>query len=199
MKKIIITLITVFSFGFSQTGMMTDDGMGVWLNASVMNIDGDLNDVDGFGTGYALGFDYMMDNGVEIGLDYWIQVDAMLGAIFDEVDIDYNPIDLSIMYHMKSDDISWYGGLTMHDFTDDSDFDLDTNSLTVGGYTDSNIYFWLNYNMDAEDLYGDDDLAMKVGFGKMFSMDNFTVGAGYYAYTDEMGEGWITLSVGSVF
>ena len=103
MKKIIIILITIFSFGFSQTGMMTDDGMGVWLNASVMNIDGDLNDVDGYGTGYALSFDYVMDVGFEIGLDYWIEVDGILGFFSDFSDTDYNPMDLSVMYHIKSD------------------------------------------------------------------------------------------------
>ena len=181
MKKMILMIVASSSFMFAQTGMVTDSGMGVWLNAHVMNIDSDVNDV--LDPAYALSFDYVMDNGLEIGLDYFVE----------SYGLDYNPMDLGFTYHMRNEGMSWALGLNMHDFLDDLDVDGDTMSIDIGGYTDSLMHFNLNYNLDA------DSNEMSVEFGKLWNMDSMSVGVGYAAGTEDLDMGWLTLSLGTTF
>ena len=182
MKKVIMTLLVISGLCFTQTGVVSDGGMGVWLNARVMSIDSDVNDY--MDPAYTLSFDYMTDMGLEIGVDYWVDVHGL---------DDYNPMDLGLTYHMKGEGMSWAFGLTLHDFTDDSDLGLDTNSVHGGGYTDSNLWFSLAYNLDY------DDNETSIAFGKLWSMDSMTLGAGYTANTSDLDMGWLTMSVGTTF
>jgi len=192
MKKNIIILIAVFSFGFSQTGMITNDGMGVWLNASVMNIDSDVNDF--LDPGYTLGFGYMIDMGIELSLNYW--VDFYGGGS------DFNPIDLGATYHMKGDGLSWKFGLRMTDFGDDSDNDNTGNHIVLGGYTDSMMWFTLDHNLDYDDTFFDSPFIpgeTAISFGQMWSLDSISFGASYTAATDELDMGWLGLTIGTLF
>ena len=182
MKKMILMIIASSSFMFAQTGMVTDSGMGVWLNAAVMNIDSDVNDM--LDPAYALSFDYVMDNGLEIGLDYYLDYFGFN---------DYNPMDLHFTYHMNSGDKTWAFGLNMHDFTDDTDAGLDTMSIDVGGYCDTLLHWNLNYNLDAEE----DE--MSIQFGKLWEMDSMILGVGYAAGTEDLDMGWVTFSAGTTF
>ena len=179
MKKMILMIIASFSFMFAQTGMVTDSGMGVWLNAAVVNIDD--TDAD---PAYALSFDYVMDNGLEIGLDYYLDYFGL---------DDYSPMDLHFTYHMNSGDKTWAFGLNMHDFTDDSDAGLDTMSIDVGGYCDTLLHWNLNYNLDA------DDDEMSVEFGKLWKMESMILGVGYIANTADLDMGYVTFSAGTTF
>ena len=175
-------IVASSSFMFAQTGMVTDSGMGVWLNAHVMNIDSDVNDA--LDPAYALSFDYVMDNGLEIGLDYYID--------FFGVE-DFNPMDLGLTYHMRSEGMSWAFGLNMHDFLDDTDLGGDNMSVDLGGYTESLMHFNLNYNLDA------DENEMSVQFGKLWNMDSMSVGVRYSASTEDLDMGWLGLSLGTTF
>ena len=175
MKKVITTLLIISGLCFTQTGMVSDAGMGAWLNTNAMGI-GDSEDAD---AQYALSFGYMMDMGLEMGVDYWLD-DMMDGQM-----------DLGFTYHMKNEGMSWAFGLTMTDFTEEWG-DMGT-VVTGGGYTAGLMHFGLDYDTDA------DDDEMEVSFGKMWAMDAFTFGAGYRANTSYMGDGWITMSVGSTF
>ena len=179
MKKMILMIIASSSFMFAQTGMVTDSGMGVWLNAAVVNIDD--TDAD---PAYALSFDYVMDNGLEIGLDYYLDYFGFN---------DYNPMDLHFTYHMNSGDKTWAFGLNMHDFTDDTDAGLDTMSIDVGGYCDTLLHWNLNYNLDAEE----DE--MSIAFGKLWKMDSMILGVGYAANTADIDMGYVTFSAGTTF
>ena len=185
MKKVIATLLIVSGLCFTQTGMVSDGGMGVWFNSHVMNIDSDWN--DDWDPNYSISFDYMMDMGLEIGLDY--HMDALIGQVYG---FDYNPLDLGFTYHMKGEGMSWAFGATMHDFTDVEDCSCDHNAVNVGGYTDSNMWFTYTHDLDLDDFD-------QISFGKLWAMDSMTIGAGYYAFTEEMGKGWLTMSVGTTF
>ena len=175
MKKVIMTLLVISGLCFTQTGMVSEGGMGVWLNANAMGI-GDNEDAD---AQYALSFDYVMGMGLELGVDYWLD-DAMDGQM-----------DLGVMYHMGGEGMSWAFGLKMTDFSEEHG-DMGT-VLSGGGYTEGLMHFGLDYDTDA------DDDEMTVSFGKLFAMDAMTFGVGYRANTSMMGDGWLTLSVGSAF
>ena len=90
MKKVITTLLIISGLCFTQTGMVSDAGMGAWLNTNAMGI-GDSEDAD---AQYALSFGYMMDMGLEMGVDYWLD-DMMDGQM-----------DLGFTYHMKNEGMS---------------------------------------------------------------------------------------------
>ena len=90
MKKVIATLLIVSGLCFTQTGMVSEGGMGFWLNVNAMGI-GDMEDAD---AQYALSFDYVMDMGLELGVDYWLD-DVMDGQM-----------DLGVMYHMGGEGMS---------------------------------------------------------------------------------------------
>ena len=190
MKKYITVLLVILSFGFSQTGMMTNSGMGVWLNASVMNIDSDVN--DNLDPGYTLGFGYMTDKGIEITLDYWV----------DYHGFDFNSMYLGMMYDIKSDDCSWKFGLRLADFTDDLYIDNTGNHLVVGVYTNSMLWFTLDHNLSYDDTWFDSPLISgetAIGFGKMWSMDSMSFGVSYTAGTDDLDMGWVGVTLGTTF
>ena len=175
MKKMILMIVASSSFMFAQTGMVTDSGMGVWLNVNAVDMSDNEADAQ-----YALSFDYMMDMGLELGLDYWLD-DAKDGMM-----------DLGLMYHMKSEDgMNWNFGLNLTDVSEEAG-DMGT-VLSGGGYTSSLMHFGLHYDLDA------DADEMSVSFGKLFAMDSMTLGVGYLANTADIGEGWVTFSLGSTF
>ena len=65
MKKVITMLVVLSGFCFSQTGMVTDSGFGVWLNTRAYNIE--YTDADPY---YNLTLGYTMDNVLEMSTDY---------------------------------------------------------------------------------------------------------------------------------
>ena len=176
MKKMILMIIASSSFMFAQTGMVTDSGMGVWLNTNAIDMSDNEADAQ-----YALSFDYVMDTGLELGLDYWLD-DAKDGQM-----------DFGLMYHMKCDEdgMNWNFGLNMMDVSEEAG-DM-TTVLSGGGYTSSLMHFGLHYDLDA------DADEISVSFGKLFAMDSMTLGVGYTANTADIGEGWLTLSAGTTF
>ena len=191
MNKLLISCLSVCSLSFSQTGMMTgagDSGWGVWLNANVLNIEYDDADPT-----YALSVSYMMDNGLELGLNYHLEMG--LG------DIDWNPIDIKAFYHMKNDNgLSWAFGATIFNVTEADGEDYwyyyETESSTIigaGGYTADKLSFQLA--ADTEDI-GE---TLSFAVGKMFDLGGFNLGVSYSANTDAISEGWIGLSLGSTF
>jgi len=190
MKNNIAILVLMLSFGFSQTGMMTDSGMGVWLNASVMNLDSDVN--DSLDPGYTLGFGYMTDKGIELSLDYWV----------DYHGADFNPMDFSVMYHMKKDDCNWKFGLRLADFTDSEDIDNTGNHLVVGAYNNNMMWLTIDHNLSYDDTLFDSPLVSgetAISFGKMWTMDTMSLGVSYTAGTDDLDMGWVGVTLGTTF
>ena len=176
MKKAITIFVTVLSFCFSQTGMVTDSGFGVWLNSSLYNIE--YTDADPY---YNLTLGYAMDNGVEIGLDYGLD-DIMDGVM-----------NLDVNYHMKKDEgCAWLFGVQLRDVSEE--WGEMTTALNVGGYTSGLMHFGIEYDLDDTDFE-----FLVLNFGKMWNLGGFSAGVGYRAYTDAIGEGWVTVSLGSTF
>ena len=195
MKKMILLTTALVSFTFAQTGMMTnsgDSGMGVWLNYTAMNLDSDVNDM--VDPRMKLKFDYMMDMGLEVSFEYVVDY---YGAD------DFNPMNLGVSYHMKSEDgMSWAFGLNMTDVADDADIDNTGMHLTATGYCSSLLWFGLDYNMSWDDTSADDTwLPNEIGLsvGKLWNMDSFAVGVSYTFGTDEVDMGWLNLDVGTTF
>ena len=192
MKKNIAMLMITFSLCFSQTGMLLDAGMGVWVNASVMNVDSDVN--DWFDPGYTVGFGYMTDNGIELTLDYWVD--------FYGFGSDFNPMDVGAIYHMKSSDgLSWKFGLRLTDFGDSEDANNDGTHLVIGGYTDM-MWFTVDHNLSYDDTWFDSPFVSgetSIAFGKMFPMDSIWLGVSYTAGTDDIDMGWVGVTIGTTF
>jgi len=176
MKKLLISCLFVCSMCISQTGMVTDSGFGVWLNSRAYNIE--YTETDPY---YNLTFGYMMDNGVEIGLDYG------LDEVTDGV------INLDVNYHMKKDEgCAWVFGVQLTDVSEEWG-DMG-NVLNVGGYSSGLMHFGLEYDLDDTDFE-----FVILNFGKMWDLGGFSAGVGYRLYTEAPGEGWITVSLGSTF
>ena len=184
MNKLLISCLFVCSLSFSQTGMMTDagdSGLGVWLNANVVNIE--YTDAD---PTYALSVGYMMDNGIEFGLNYHL-----------ETGIDWNPISIKAFYHMKSyNGTSLAFGATIFNVTEAEYLGWETESSTLigaGAYTADKLFFELG--ADTEDI-GE---TLSFGVGYMLDLGGLNLGISYAANMDAISEGWVGLSLGSTF
>ena len=134
MKKILILCLFIISICFTQTGMITpkgEEGFGVWFHAAAYNIEYDDANPE-----FDLSFGYMMDNVIEVGLDYKLD-NGVEG-------LDWNPITAKIIYHDKSPSGGGFAfGAMIFNVTEaDAEDDYwiyeteSINFLGFGGYTD---------------------------------------------------------------
>ena len=156
--------------------MVTDSGFGVWLNTRAYNIE--YTDADPY---YNLTLGYMMDNGLEMSIDYGLD------------DVTDGIINLDVNYHLnKHESLAWMFGINLLDVQEEWG-EMNT-VLNVGGYTSGLIHFGLEYDVDDTDF---EFLILNVG--KMWDFGNFSLGAGYRLWTEEPDEGWVTISLGGTF
>ena len=98
MKKIMIMVLVVSSYCFSQTGILTEKGrsaMGLWGGVSRQI------DCSSCQPAYAVGFDYIMDFGLEVEVALGLTVVEDIFVWGDEYDLATKGVGLA--YHLKGD------------------------------------------------------------------------------------------------
>jgi len=180
MKKIILLILTLLTFIFANTGMLTpneESGMGGWLSYQIATLDSDDEDFEGT---YNIKFDYMTSLGLEVGLN---KGDGWKG--------------LELGYHYKSENwnamLSWSRKLY-------DDFDGgDTDYLWVTGYSDTAIYGSLGgWSVDG----GDFEFEL-IELGKIWTLEmGASLGISYlasFSSDDGIDKGILSLDLGYAF
>ena len=183
--------------------MGTNSGFGIWLNAD-RSMEKDNLD-------YALSIDMMMNNGLEIGIDYWLEADK---------EWESNPIDLDINYYIKKNHseipfyvyqeyqnkfeigagMSWVFGIKIENVTEEKIYGSTLResygdiNVSVGGSTSGIFSFKVTHSL--YDTHWENTMA---GFKKIWNFRDFLAGIGYGAYIENIGQGWIQVSLGSIF
>ena len=191
MKKIIIIISILSSFTFAKTGMMTgmltpadESSMGAWLNYEVATLD----DSDGWKSSYTLSFEYMTTMGLEVGL-------SMGNGFLGSDDADWKGLDLG--YHLRMDKYNLNFSYARKMFDDvDTDFD----QLWINSYCSNGLFGGFG-GYKLETPFGKSDWEfelLKIGY--LHSLESgMTIGVNYYANTDDIMEGTISLLAGYNF
>ena len=173
MKNITAMFFIILSFCFTQfidTGMITDSGIGIWVNAT-QDIEYDFDEED---PTIIVSLDYMLNNNLEFGLDH---------------ETEWETIGANATYHIKATDkgINWLFGLSANDIEEAGDF----LTIKFSGYTSSLMYLNVIYWLDQEETV--------ISVGKYWGRENIFFGAGYFANTEYLDEGNAFLSLGTTF
>ena len=192
MKKIIVSILIISSYCFSQTGILTEKGrsaMGLWggFGRTI-----DCSDCD---VAYSLNFDYMANFGLEVGVG--------AGKV-GETDTKR----VKLLYHLKgansSNNVAF--GLAKSRASQ-SGISLDANTLAIAFYNDTGFLFEID-KIDIPDLGLDDEV---LTFGNYWKGQTVSWGIAYSASWDlfdamiEDGDleylkyGTLTVSIGGVF
>ncbi len=189
MKKIMIMVLVVSSYCFSQTGILTEKGrsaMGLW-GGFARQID-----CSGCDVSYSLNFDYMADFGLEVGV--------AAGKV-GETDTKR----VKLLYHVKGAN-SFAFGIAKSRMSE-SGISLDANTLAIAFYNDTGFLFEID-KVDIPDLDMDGEV---LTFGNFWKGQNVSWGLTYSADWDlfdamiEDGDleylkyGTLGISVGGLF
>ena len=180
MKKILLLILSLFTFIFANTGMlMTNEetGMGAWLSYQIATLDTDNEDFEGT---YHIKFDYMTSLGLEVGLN---KGDGWKG--------------LELVYHYKTE--KWNMALSWSRELYDNFEGGDTDHLWFTGYSNTAIYgSFGGWSIDG----GDFEFEL-IEFGKLWTLDmGLSLGASYTAsFSSNAGidKGILSLDLGYAF
>ena len=207
-KKYITLFILLLSLSFNQTGVATPEGesaMGVWGNIAKGVDCGDFDCKEFFGAGMS----YIMDNGMELGINY-------LTRDIDGVDIENT--EFYFQYHFKN-------LKERHNISVDSvpniAIGLGKNTYTVSddyGYHDDTDFTILNCMLYGDNLfsfsykyYNHDDSNSKaesILFGKLWNLNSFYLNTTYEIpiyngkfsdLLDDLDDGIMLIGIGVTF
>jgi len=163
-----------FSFS-SVTGMLVDNGIGIFLSNRLVNIDSDINDVHE--PEYAISFECLIKSGLEFGISHIL-------------DNETKPVNVKFNYHFNNKSLI---GISMLDFADDYFIDTNFKTSIHTTYHDIDSFITLSYNLDAEK----DHLTVEIG--QLWQMNPMVLGLSYSANLSDINMGYVYLTVGSVF
>ena len=208
MKKYIILLTLFFSLIFNQTGIVTSKGehaMGVWGNISKGVDCGDLDCKEFFGAGMS----YIMDNGMELGINYLTRDIKGFDIEHTEFYFQYHFKNLKESLNISVDSVPNIAiGLGKKTYTESDDYgyhyDTDFTILNCMLYGDNLFSFnYKYYNHDDSNSKGEIIL-----FGKLWNLNSFYLNTTYEItiyngkfsdLLDDLDDGMMLIGIGVTF
>ena len=189
MKK--ISLLIIFSLTFCQTGFLTkSDESGFGLFASInKNIEHTFYDpIEEFS------FSYIPPFPLEFGISYVQNKD------------EWSQKNFNVTYHFKGKSniinsfIKYNTGKKDYELVNqDPEY---SSHLSVGFYTGKNFYFSATHGISETEDFADTNERTEETFfslGKYFRVKSFVVGIKYTAYKELREEGYLGITLGTVF